>query len=313
MSQIFDRVYLCKSLNKDEYLEKHKEIASSVLSTEEIPFKQLSNKDYLDAHKIVVESIIETNGSAKDKINYFSEHEKTIRDISSKGILKYPIDAYLNAHREIVENIEKHFNNLSLFFNPSDDKYLCVIGKMEDVVEKEIPLYDYKLLFKPLNKKEYFEYHKDLVFKVKDAIGTESKNISLESINNDRSLIREIISRVEKRKVYFHLFHKGLEMGQLNEIALYCFWILKFQPFKYGRYPVTPGKKWDTDKVNVLVAIHLFLSAVKFFIRDRYAKGEIKSDSFKPSEQFLRNLGYSFKVHDLSKEAIMVLAESLVI
>ncbi len=40
----------------------------------------------------------------------------------------------------------------------------------------------------------------------------------------------DIIDLVEKRRVYFHIFH-GIEMSEWNEAALYCFWILKLQPF----------------------------------------------------------------------------------
>jgi hypothetical protein len=43
----------------------------------------------------------------------------------------------------------------------------------------------------------------------------------------------EIIERVEKRRVYFHVFYDGCKMGELNEGALFCYWILKLQPFFY--------------------------------------------------------------------------------
>jgi len=310
MSQIFDRVFLCKILSKDDYLQKHGEIVSSVLSSASTPFKQLSDKDYLDAHKIVVEHIVKTGYSNKNESDYFIEHEKIIRDLSSKDILKYPVDLYLDAHRKIVELIKQSFSDLVLLFNLSNDKYLCVIGEMEKVVK--IPSSDYKLLFKPLNKNEYFEKHKDLVFKVRKVVGEEAANISLGLINRF-SIIREIISRVEKRKVYFHLFHKGLEMGELNESALYCFWILKLHPFKHKTSFDDSANKWDTDKVNLLIALHLFLGAARLTIKELHKQGKLTSDKFEPSESFLRNLAYSFKYHDLSKEAIMTLAASLVV
>jgi len=159
------------------------------------------------------------------------------------------------------------------------------------------------LLFKPLNGNENLKKHCNLILKVRGAIDKESKNVYLGRTNNF-SLIKDIISRVEKRKVYYHLFHRGLEMGELNEIALYGFWILKCQPFKYknDKSSVASSDEWDTDKVNLLIALYLFLSAI-------YGEKE----DFNPSESFIRTLKYSFKYHDLSKEAIMTLAASLVV
>jgi len=41
----------------------------------------------------------------------------------------------------------------------------------------------------------------------------------------DRDAIFEMLNRVEMRRIYFHVFHKGMEMGELNEGCLFCFWI----------------------------------------------------------------------------------------
>ena len=47
----------------------------------------------------------------------------------------------------------------------------------------------------------------------------------------------ELITRVEKRRIYFHINYNGLKMGELNEGALICFWILKLMPFKHEAIP----------------------------------------------------------------------------
>jgi hypothetical protein len=49
--------------------------------------------------------------------------------------------------------------------------------------------------------------------------------ISIKSIN-------ETIDMVQRREIYFHVYHH-IEMGELNEACLNCFWIMKFCPFYY--------------------------------------------------------------------------------
>ena len=312
MSQIFDRVFLCKFLNKEDYLKKHQEIVSSILSTQKILFKSLSEKDYLKAHETVVEHILKNNSClAKNEANYLGEHKKAIYEISYNAPLPYPVDEYLNVHGKVFDLLKNSFNNWKLQFDLSSDKYLCVSGKIMDVTS-EISLDGYKLLFKPLDKNEYFNIHNGLVSKIKQEMNNlkiiKLSDIYLEHVNEKTSLIRDIISRVEKRKVYFHLFHNGLEMGELNEIALYCFWILKLQPF---RYKGTSTAKVNANEINLLITIHLFKAVVKKTAEKLYDEKKRASRDCNPSEDFLRNLKYSFKYHDLSKEAIMTLASGL--
>jgi len=47
----------------------------------------------------------------------------------------------------------------------------------------------------------------------------------------------EILTRVEKRRVYFHIYYNGKKLGERNEAALICFWILKLMPFKHDTIP----------------------------------------------------------------------------
>jgi hypothetical protein len=47
---------------------------------------------------------------------------------------------------------------------------------------------------------------------------------------NERCVI-DIIDMVQRRRVYFHVYHNGMDMGELNEACLICFWLLKLNPF----------------------------------------------------------------------------------
>ena len=106
----------------------------------------------------------------------------------------------------------------------------------------------------------------------------------------------EIISRVEKRRVYFHVFHNGLMLGELNEAALICFWILKLMPFKHNTI--------SNSLLNTKIAYTFFVNILFYVAPRTKRKVNVK-------KALADNLLYAFQYRDLSKEAIMALAESL--
>jgi hypothetical protein len=106
----------------------------------------------------------------------------------------------------------------------------------------------------------------------------------------------EILTRVEKRRVYFHIYYDGKKLGERNEGALICFWILKLMPFKHDTIP--------TSTLNVKIAYTFFINMLYYEAAHSKRKVNIKSD-------LLTNTLYAFKYRDLSKEAIMAMAESL--
>ena len=112
-----------------------------------------------------------------------------------------------------------------------------------------------------------------------------------------REVLLDIIERVEKRRVYFKVFH-DIEMSEKKEASLYCFWIIKLAPFFYAMCP--------ENQINVRFAAYLFVSVI----------GRIASEwghGIKLDEKYLYSLFYSFTYRDLSKEAIMDIAETLLI
>jgi hypothetical protein len=53
----------------------------------------------------------------------------------------------------------------------------------------------------------------------------------------NQEILYELLTRVEKRRVYFHIYYNKKKMGERNEGALICFWILKLMPFKHAIMP----------------------------------------------------------------------------
>ena len=117
-----------------------------------------------------------------------------------------------------------------------------------------------------------------------------------EIIRSDDVLI-EVIERVEKRRVYFHVYYDGCEMGELNEGALLCFWIVKLHPFYHPDI--------NSNTLNAKIAICLFTNAIY------YHSEKTKKDRRIP-EHFINDLFYSLVYRDISKESLMILAEGFV-
>ena len=119
----------------------------------------------------------------------------------------------------------------------------------------------------------------------------------LSDIKQDPAVIIEICERIEKRRVYFHIFYE-CKMGELNEGSLMCFWILKLMPFSHPSF--------SANELNAKIALYLLNNVVLYHARKNKRNVNI-------SEALNRDLFYSFRFRDLSKEAIMALAESMII
>jgi len=111
-----------------------------------------------------------------------------------------------------------------------------------------------------------------------------------------REVLYDIFNRVEMRRIYFYIFHKGTDMGELNEGSLLCFWILKLMPFEHEDFP--------NITLNVKIASCIFINMLKYVGRKRGRRVNVKGGT-------IDYLTYAFMYRDLSKEAIMALAESL--
>ena len=117
-----------------------------------------------------------------------------------------------------------------------------------------------------------------------------------EIIMHDDVLI-EIIERIEKRRIYFHIFYNGCELGELNEGALLCFWIVKLHPFYHP--------KINSNILNAKIALCLFTNAI-------YYHSEKTKMIKKIPKHFINDLYYSLLYRDISKESLMILAESFI-
>ena len=88
----------------------------------------------------------------------------------------------------------------------------------------------------------------------------------------------------------------------MKEAALIVYWLLKFRPFSVSvSLPEIAQKYVD---INERFALFLLLGAVKRAVDMKGAEFSLKND-------YIDLLGYAFRYWDLSKEAMMLVAETL--
>ncbi|GHT86710.1 hypothetical protein FACS1894137_12660 [Spirochaetia bacterium] len=135
--------------------------------------------------------------------------------------------------------------------------------------------------------------------KIESFLGNLSVMLNIETtkIGISMPIMTELIERVEKRRIYFHIFHDRCKMGELNEGALICFWVLKLHPFFC--------KGMETSELNAKIAL-CYLTNIVY-----YCQGKDFGKRTAIPAKLLKEIYYSFKYRDMSKEAIMLLATSL--
>lgn len=125
-------------------------------------------------------------------------------------------------------------------------------------------------------------------------------DLNLTDISCNFPSLFEIIIRIDKRKDYFDIFHEHTEMNEAKEAALLAYWILKFRPFSKSE---KLAKKYDN--INEIFAVFILFCAIKEETKRSDGK------HFSMSKEYIRKLSYAFRYWDISKEAMMLVSESL--
>ena len=151
------------------------------------------------------------------------------------------------------------------------------------------------------SKEEKLMYFQNLVCVFEQF--SKAAGIDVNSIEFDFKLMNEINIRVDKRKDYYIIFH-GTRLNEVREAALTAFWILKFKPFLIIERPEDKSEL----NINCEFAAYFILAAVREYIYRKY--GVSKTFSI-DDEEYLVRFKYSLKYWDLSKESMMMIAETL--
>jgi len=113
-----------------------------------------------------------------------------------------------------------------------------------------------------------------------------------------------IIRKVDQRKHYFKEFH-NIDMSELKEISLVCFWIIKFRP-----YNVDTDDDNINDSINEKFCVYLIMHTIRSILK---TKGLDESPLNYLTKEYIYQMIYSFRFRDMSKEALILLTETIAI
>lgn len=128
-------------------------------------------------------------------------------------------------------------------------------------------------------------------------------DLNINDILVNDSLLAEALVRIDKRKDYFMIFHDDTRMNEIKEAGLLAYWLLKFRPFSIKTENEELHRKYE--KINEAFACFVIYSAIK------EECNRTNNMKFSISKDYNRKVMYAFKYWDLSKEALMLVCESL--
>lgn len=129
------------------------------------------------------------------------------------------------------------------------------------------------------------------------------QGISIKDVYIQRVLLPRIILRVDKRESYFLIYHKQTHINEIKQAALVAYWILKFKPFMV--VSDDPVISHQFNRINEGFAAFYLFSALKQYAIEKGCTVK------KMSNRLTEELMYAFTYWDLSKEALILIAETI--
>lgn len=136
----------------------------------------------------------------------------------------------------------------------------------------------------------------------------ESNGYSKSDIDVVATKVFQIVTKVDQRKKYFAYFHH-LDISDFKELALYCFWIIKTQPLYCKKDNLSEKEEIEFESLNEKFALYYLIKKFRSLANGNANTLE-KINSFF-SKQYIYELVYSFTYRDISKEAMILLVETM--
>lgn len=124
------------------------------------------------------------------------------------------------------------------------------------------------------------------------------------SVNVDIIELSRIVDKVHQREKYFAYFH-GISMSELKRIALNCFWIIKLHPISIANN-LSENDKHVLKSINEKFAVYYLIVYLKALYANKINDIDCFFDGLYKYE-----LIYSFTYRDISKEAMILLVETI--
>ena len=152
-----------------------------------------------------------------------------------------------------------------------------------------------------LNASEVFKQLKDIDLLLTDFC--QRINLDKTKIQTNPQALKNIVTRIDQRIVYFHIFHNKMRPNEYKMTALLIYWILKLRPFWI---PVKENFSEESSKIaatiNERFCAYLLWNVVNSC--NPAAVGKI-------TVEYVNELIYSFRFRDLSKESIYLIFDAL--
>lgn len=126
-------------------------------------------------------------------------------------------------------------------------------------------------------------------------------------VNEDA--VVSVITKVDQRKEYFKFFH-GLNMSEYKEAALIAFWYIKLQPIKLRSEQFTHKGLKEYDAINEKLAVYCILRTLRIML---YKSNKPTDELDSLSKKYIKELIYTFTYRDISKEALILLMETMAV
>lgn len=124
----------------------------------------------------------------------------------------------------------------------------------------------------------------------------------------NENIVMSIIAKVDQRRRYYKYFH-GLDMSEYKEVALICFWYIKLRPICISQKALSQDLK-VYDAINEKLAVYYLLVSFRCMLEEKNLSTR-QLDSL--PKKYLNEVIYSFTYRDISKEALILLVESIAI
>jgi len=181
---------------------------------------------------------------------------------------------------------------------------LLIIGAKKVLKDKITP----DMLYNPITDEQATERMNRLQERIDSFL--EISSLERCDISVSDALLLKTVIRVDQRSDYFTYFHSEVDnhgnviidkISQYKQIALLCFWIIKYKPLRIN----DAVKELDYYNhnhctVNEVFAAYLFISQINS--SNMLSK---KQKDYYMSVDYTQDLFYKFMHHDISKEAMI--------
>lgn len=127
--------------------------------------------------------------------------------------------------------------------------------------------------------------------------------IDSERIEVNAKALKDIIVRLDMRRLYFCIYHKKMDANEYKiNTGLLVFWLLKLRPF-WIRIEENDSDEFieTATYINEKICLHIVLSLLKEYNNDFFQYGKDLVSAY------TKELEYSFRYRDLSKESMFLL------